>query len=384
MINWKQALTRMGSSVEDYFDALKFRMRQERGIAPAQILPYIGHGTRSAIHLRGRAIEDYTVSSARDNDTVWQNLLNMYRRFNSHEIPHARIKAIFEGHEYTTQANEEGFFEFHIRLDQPLPDDNIWHDVALELTDYRDQLSARTVGKVIIPPLSAQFGVISDLDDTVIRSDVVNLIKLARNTFLYNSHTRLPFAGVAEFYHALQRGVGQGYNPIYYVSNSPWNLYDLLVDFFEVRGIPPGTFFLTDLGLSPTQLIRQNAEKHKLGCIQTLLETHPQLPFILIGDSGEHDPEIYLKAAERFPGRIRAIYIRDVSEARRDKAVQEMIDDAARLGAEMLLVPDTAVAAAHAAEKGFISSDALPAIRQERREDKGKPTPIEALVEEIP
>jgi phosphatidate phosphatase APP1 len=232
--------------------------------------------------------------------------------------------------------------------------------------------------------LSAQFGVISDLDDTVIRSDVVNLIKLARNTFLYNSHTRLPFAGVAEFYHALQRGVGQGYNPIYYVSNSPWNLYDLLVDFFEVRGIPPGTFFLTDLGLSPTQLIRQNAEKHKLGCIQTLLETHPQLPFILIGDSGEHDPEIYLKATERFPGRIRAIYIRDVSEARRDNAVQAMIDDAARLGAEMLLVPDTAVAAAHAAERGFISPEALPAIRQERREDKGKPVAIEALIEKLP
>lgn len=385
MANWKQALTQVVGGIDNYFDALQYRLRQRRGIAPVQILAYIGHGTHRRLYVRGRAIEDYSVIDAHDTDSAWRNLLNMYRRFNSREIPLAHVRAYFDGKVYETRADDEGFFEFEIALEQSLPDLIIWHDVPLELSQYSTQESARTVARVIVPPTSAQFGVISDLDDTVIKSDVINLLKLARNTFLYNSHTRLPFAGVAEFYHALQQGAGQGsvYNPIFYVSNSPWNLYDLLIDFFEVRGIPKGTFFLSDLGLTPNKLIRSNGAKSKFGCIQTLLETHPRLPFILIGDSGEKDPEIYLRAVQQFPGRIPAIYIRDVSGKRRDARVQTIIQQVAAAGAEMLLVPDTAAAAAHAVERGYISAEALPAIRAEKRADL-QPNPVEALIDKLP
>ncbi len=389
MANWKQAFTYVVGSIDDYFDTLQFRVRQRRGIAPVQILAYIGYGTREKFYIRGRAIEDYTVIDAHDTDSVWRNVLNMYRRFNSREIPYARVHAYFEGKVYEAQADDEGFFALEITLDRPLSDTVIWHDVPLELVDYAAQESARTVAKVIVPPLTAQFGVISDLDDTVIKSDVVNLIKLARNTFLYNSHTRLPFAGVAEFYHALQRGVGQGdggmaeYNPFFYVSNSPWNLYDLLVGFFEVRGIPMGTFFLSDIGLTPTKLVRANGMKQKSAIIQRLLDTHPQLPFILIGDSGERDAEIYLNAAQQHPGRVKAIYIRDVSMQRRDRQVQAIIEQAKAVGAEMLLIPDTAAAAAHALSRGYISAASIQAIQEERRADQTKSSAIEALLDDI-
>jgi len=384
MSNWKQTITQVVGSVDDYFDALQFKLRQKRGLAPAQILTFIGHGTHTVLYLRGRAIEDYSVVDARDTDSMWRNMLNMYRRFNSREIPYARVEATFAGKAYPVRADDEGYFNVRIELDNPLPDDVIWHDIMLELLDYPSDAGARTVGKVIVPPKNAQFGVISDLDDTVIKSDVVNVLKLVRNTFLYNSHTRLPFAGVAEFYHALQKGAGQGYNPIFYVSNSPWNLYDLLVDFFEVRGIPLGTFFLTDMGFTPTKFIRTNGAQNKFGTIKTLLETHPTLPFILIGDSGEKDPEIYLKAVQTFPGRIRAIYIRDVTNLRRDSQVAALIQQAASLGAEMLLVPDTAAASAHALARGYIAPEAIPAIREEKREDEKKTSAIEALIDKLP
>lgn len=386
MANWKQTLTQVVGGIDDYFDALQFRLRQKRGVAPVQILCYIGHGTRQKLYVRGRAIEDYTVVDARDTDTTWQNLLNMYRRFNSREIPFARVRAYFDGKLYEARADDEGFFKIEITLDHRLPDHIIWHDVPLELIDYADQASARTVAKVIVPPTSAQFGVISDLDDTVIKSDVLNLLKLARNTFLYNSHTRLPFAGVAEFYHALQKGTGQPghitYNPFFYVSNSPWNLYDLLVDFFEVRGIPMGTFFLSDLGLTPTKLIRANGMKLKLGVIDMLLQTHPELLFILIGDSGEHDAEIYLKAIQKYPGRIKAVYIRDVSAQRRDAKVQAIISQATSLGTEMLLIPDTAAAAAHALEHGYIAADTVPAIEEEKSADE-RSSPLESMIDDL-
>ncbi|MBN8635185.1 MAG: DUF2183 domain-containing protein [Anaerolineae bacterium] len=388
MANWKQALTHIVGSIDDYFDSLQFRRRQRRGVAPVQILAYIGHGTRETFYVRGRAIEDYSVLDARDTDTTWRNLRNMYRRFNSQEIPHARVRAYFNGKVYETRADDEGVFRVEITLDPPLLDGVIWHDVPVELIDYAEQESARTVARVIVPPSTARFGIISDLDDTVIKSDVVNLLKLARNTFLYNSHTRLPFAGVSEFYHALQRGVGQGsgataeYNPFFYVSNSPWNLYDLLVDFFKVRGIPMGTFFLSDIGLTPTKLVRTNGVKQKSDVIHMLFETHPQLPFILIGDSGEQDAEIYFKVVQRYPGRVKAIYIRDVSLQRRDREVQQIIEQVAASGTEMLLIPDTAAAAAHALSRGYIAPAALPAIQEEKRADQ-QTTPIEAMFDDI-
>lgn len=383
MAGWEQVIAHYANNIEEHFDHLKLRLREKLGIGPVQLLPYRGHGTHRDLYLRGRAVEDYSVISAKDNDSYWQNLLNLYRRFASRELPHARVRAQFGTVTQEVQANEEGFFEVHLHLDQPLETAAIWHDVNLELVDYADQPTARATGHVMIPPHNAHFGVISDLDDTVIQTDMLHLTNLARNTFLRNARTRLPFPGVAEFYQALHFGPDGVYNPLYYVSNSPWNLYDLLVDFFSVRGIPPGAFFLLDLGLTGDHLFRPDGFEHKVGTIELLLNTNPRLSFLLIGDSGEKDPEIYLEVLRRHPGRILAVYIRDVADKRRDEQIVALARQADAVGAEMLLVPDTVAAAVHAAEHGWISPDALPAIRQERREDTRPPEPVEKVIDAI-
>jgi phosphatidate phosphatase APP1 len=93
------------------------------------------------------------------------------------------------------------------------------------------------------------------------------------------------------------------------------------------------------------------------------LRTYPDLPFVLIGDSGEEDPEIYLQAAHEYPARIPAIYIRDVTSGERDAQVHAIAGEARSLGTEMVLVPDTVAAAEHAASIGLISPDAVPGIR---------------------
>ena len=297
------------------------------------------------------------------------------------EIPFARVRARFGDLGQTVEANEEGFFDVRLALSEPLPAGSLWHEIELELVDYADQEGSRAKGSVVVPPPGAQFGVISDLDDTVLKTDVANLLKVARNTFLNNAHTRLPFSGVAAFYQALQQGTRQNFNPIYYVSNAPWNLYDLLVDFFEVREIPLGALFLVSLGLTDEHLIRPSGMDHKLGAIEHLLNTHPDLPFILIGDSGELDPEIYLEAVRNHPGRIPTIYIRDVSGEGRNDVVGAIADEVHRLGAEMLLVPDTIAAAVHAVQRGYISADALPAIREERDEDEKAPEGVEKILD---
>ena len=162
------------------------------------------------------------------------------------------------------------------------------------------------------------------------------------------------------FYEALQRGAdGLANNPIFYVSSSPWNIYDLLEDFLDVHGVPEGPLFLKDW--SPTVLGKHKG--HKLGIISTLLDTYPDLPFVLIGDSGEEDPEIYSQVVRERPGRVRAVYIRDVTSAERDAEVRAIAEEVRGLGVEMVPVPDTAAAAEHAASAGLISPGAVPDIR---------------------
>ena len=103
-------------------------------------------------------------------------------------------------------------------------------------------------------------------------------------------------------------------------------------------------------------------DKHKLGIIRTLLATYRDLPFVLVGDSGERDPEIYRQVVDENPGRIRAIYIRDVTRGERDAAVREIARELLTLGVEMLLAADTTEAARHAAANRLIAPDAPPAV----------------------
>jgi phosphatidate phosphatase APP1 len=285
----------------------------------------------------------------------------MALRFESNEVPRARVRASFGSLRAETVADEEGFFEVRLEPSEPLTGPTRWHPVELELLHPRspDGARVRSTGQVLVPT-GADFGVISDIDDTVVRSSATNVLKMAWIVLLNNAHTRLPFEGVDAFYEALRRGVeGRAHNPIFYVSSSPWNIYDVLEDFLDVHGVPEGPLFLKDWSLS----VLGKHRTHKLGIIRTLLSTYPDLPFVLIGDSGEEDPEIYLQATREHPGRITAIYIRDVTSGERDAELRALAKEALSLGTEMVSVEDTAAAAEHAASIGLIAPDAVPKIR---------------------
>lgn len=369
---WQKILLRVLSAFEAAFDWLKRNILHRNGRNTAvHIFPYVGFGNHSKLHLRGRVVQNHRVREASADDSNWRNLKNIYYRFESDEIPYAQVTAHYNDQTVTLDADDEAYFEMQLALDAPADEQSIWQEV--ELTYANEGRQASATGLVLTPPKSAQFGVISDLDDTVIRTGVTNLLALMRNVFFNNSHTRLPFPGVAAFYNALQNGTDKKiFNPIFYVSNSPWNLYDLLYEFFELRGIPLGPIYLRDIGLTPNYLIA--SDKHKHQTIQRLLEFYPDLPFILIGDSGEHDADIYLDIVQSYPGRIPAVYIRDVEPqrpgTRRDRHVQEVAEQIRAAGSELLLIPDTLVAAKHSAEKGFIDPASLSNIATAVDEDR--------------
>ena len=358
-------LNHLAHAIEQQYDRLKWKLRTKLGIGPVKILPYDGYGTRSKATILGRIVADYTVSPATQTDSVWRNIVNMFRRFNSHEIPFATVQARYQNQRVVTQANDEGYFRVEIDLPAPLSTDRLWHEVELTLVNSPGPVVGPAIGQVMVPPARAEFGVISDLDDTVIQTNVLSILQTARNTFLHNAYSRLAFPGVAAFYEALQQGTGSGVNPIFYVSNMPWNLYDLMNDFFEIRHIPRGPMLLTDIGLTDSHFIREPGRLHKLEHIHRLLDTYPDLPFILIGDAGEEDPTIYFETLQRYAGRIKAVYIRDLPESKNQEAIRQLMIETTELGVDLVLVPDTLAAAIHAAQHGFITPEAVAIIQAE-------------------
>jgi phosphatidate phosphatase APP1 len=351
-------------AIEERFDACRFNLKRRLGLLdPFEILPYRGHGTRMELFLRGRVLEEAGITRAGRDDAIWKNILNMARRFASDEVAGARVRASFEGLVVETTADVEGFFEVRFQLAEPLDGPGGWHQVGLELLSPPSPGGGgvRSKGHVLVPH-GARFGVISDLDDTVVRSSATNVLKMAWIVVRNNAHTRLPFEGVAAFYRALQLGPdSKSSNPVFYVSSSPWNIYDMLVDFLNVHGVPHGPLFLKDWSLG----VLGKHRDHKIRVIRHLLCTYENLPFVLIGDSGEEDPQIYLQAAQEHQGRIKAIYIRDVTSVERDAEVRAMADESRKLGTELVTVPDTTTAAAHAASIDLIAPEAIAAVRAE-------------------
>ena len=362
---WRWRAITAARDLEDWIDATRFDVKRRYGLLERfEILPYRGHGTDRQLFLRGRVLEEKGISRSMHDDTLWENLRNMARRFASDEIAGARVRATFGDSEARAVADEEGFFDIALNLPAPPDDARSWHPVEVELLhpDSPGGGAVRSTGHVLVPG-RARFAVISDLDDTVVHSSATNVMKMAWIVVRNNAHTRLPFPGVSAFYEALRRGVDDGTeNPIFYVSSSPWNIYDLLEDFLDVHGLPAGPLFLKDW--SPTTLGKHH--DHKLGIIRTLLATYPDLPFVLIGDSGEEDPEIYRQAVVEHPGRIEAVFIRDVTSEARDAEVREIAAEVNRMGTAMFAVADSATAAEHAASLGLIPPDAPEWVREER------------------
>lgn len=388
MSDWQIEIARRIAWVESKIDTKRLNRLIARGTDKTlTIVPYIGHATARTVYLRGRVLLSKNIKVPAPTDSIWTNLANTYRRFESDEIPHARVQLSLGGNMAEALCDTEGFFHFEMPIVQPLDRTNFWQDATLSVlqTPVRnlDTLPTRnTPAPLVVPPLNAQYAVVSDLDDTVMRTDVLNVFKMFKNTLLRNAHTRLPFEGVAAFYRALHNGTTRTHNPIFYVSSSPWNLYDVIIDFYKIRGIPLGPVYLRNLGITEEQLFAQKHMSHKVNYIQTLLDEYPHLPFILIGDSGQKDAHIYYELVRRNPQRISAVYIRDVARLKRAHVVEQVSRQVRQLGTEMLLVKDTSEAAEHAVRRGFISPSCLPQIRRECHRDSEQATFMEKLLEE--
>ncbi|KAG4444096.1 hypothetical protein IFR05_000449 [Cadophora sp. M221] len=149
---------------------------------------------------------------------------------------------------------------------------------------------------------------ISDVDDTIKHSSIGGGPReIFRNAFIRDLGD-LTIDGVKEWYNTMyDMGVG-----VHYVSNSPWQLFPVLVSFFRKAGLPPGSYHLKQYSGMLQGIFEPVAERKK-GTLERIMKDFPERKFILIGDSGEADLEVYTDVALAHPGKILAIFIRDVT-----------------------------------------------------------------------
>lgn len=385
MAKWKRPFKLIYKTVKNPFKRLKLLIKQRLGwLNEPLILPFRGYGNSREVRIKGRILENSGLEQPAEDQNLWHNLLAMLKRYVSDEIPGVKISVRLYDYETVVESDEDGVFEATFNLEKELPNKRQWHEVQFKLLDavVPEQPEITATGEVMIDRTDTQFGIISDVDDTFLVSHSTNTLKKVRLMLTKNARTRIPFEGVARFYQALTKGTGQnGRNPIFFVSSSEWNLYDMLRDFCIFHGIPKGPFLLQDLKTNLRMLIKSGGgtHEHKLIKIRDIMKSFSKTNFILVGDSGQRDPEIYSKIVQEFPGRVLSIYIRDISKDKRRAEIRQISDSLSK-NVEMLLVKDTVEAARHAIQNGYIDTDELPGIQIEKEKDRTAPSDMESML----
>lgn len=270
--------------LERAWDLARLRRGADRTPAHFRIESYIGHGSAAGVVVRGRVLDDPPLSEAVEGEGVGAAVRRTLRGFVTGELPGVPLRVAVAGETAEVVTDDEGYFLGRLGAD-PEALTSPWTAGTVELAeDYRGVPAGHAVGvDVLVPGEAARFGILSDVDDTVLETGVQRVGRMVLQTVTGSALTRTPFPGSPELYRDLAAGV----NPVFYVSSSPWNLHAFLVAFLRHRAFPLGPVLLRDL------LGSAAGREQKHGRIQEVLDLHPRLPFVLIGDSAEKDPEIY-------------------------------------------------------------------------------------------
>lgn len=373
---YRNLLHRGAHLLEASFDAVSARLRHRLGYDdPLHIATYRGYGNGRIVRLGARVLADPAARHPRPGEPLGplDNLTAMLRRYATDEVPGARVRVQLGDICEEVLTDHEGYLDLAVDMPTSLPDDALWHEVRFELLEpLADEQQERVFCGQVQLPREPRLLVVSDLDDTVVHTGANRLLKYWRTVLFNNAGTRIPFGGVASFYRGLQAGTdGAPRNPIFYLSASPWNFYDLFEHFLALHDIPAGTLLLTDLGIDERKLVRPAHRDHKGESLRRVLSDFPDVPVVLIGDSGQCDPEIYAELAREQPDRIAAIYIRDITAAARDRQVDRIAAQLRELGVPLCRVADSLDAARHACEHGLIDERALRAVEDEIAREGG-------------
>lgn len=286
---------------------------------------YHGYGSENKFFIQGHVFSLSALPRKKYRNKLLVNLFSLMRLFIVKTVGGAAVQLHFGKNLFEQKTDEDGFFKFEGFLGTN-PDFG-WHEVTADLLNVNGETVTTSNGFIFVPYIT-QYGFISDIDDTFLISHSATILKRLHVLFTNNARSRKPFEGVVEHYKLLAQANTEADKPnaFFYVSSSEWNLYDYIVEFTRVNELPRGIFLLNRLK-KLGQLFKTGKSNHggKYERIAQLLNAFPKQKFILLGDSSQQDPYIYTSLIEHFPGRIHAVFIRDIYEKNRQKVKQALM-----------------------------------------------------------
>ncbi|MDA8596906.1 DUF2183 domain-containing protein [Candidatus Pacebacteria bacterium] len=325
------------------------------------IKPLRGFGSQEKVVVLGRVTENAPETIVDRRFSGVRNALATFRDYLADPIPEQSVTVTFAGTAVTVVTNESGIFEAQFTPAAAIETNQAeWSTAEAYLTEPEEKTSV--ILEVLVEGKSNTYGIISDIDDTVLVSNATKKLKLIYMTMFKTAEKRSAFLGVAALYAAFREGEkGESTNPVFYVSSSHWNLFETLTAFFDINNLVKGPLLLKDNPGITRLLDGVGDHDHKRVKIEKVLAAYPSLPFVLSGDSGQHDAAIYADIAKRYPGRIKAIYIRDIT-VQEDQLVSKAQETLGKI-VPLVVAKNSLLMADHAEKNGLITAEASANVR---------------------
>ncbi|WP_284975759.1 phosphatase domain-containing protein [Arthrobacter sp. efr-133-TYG-104] len=285
--------------LDDAWLGLQTRLAIRRGRVET-VIPYTGYGSTTWVRVLARVVRSDPRDAAGHAKPL-QESMRGWRNFTSAPVAHAAVRVGIAGAVHEVVADRGGVVDAII----PVTLDAGWHTISLQSGG-----STMVEAPVEIVADDADFGVVSDIDDTVMVTALPRPFLAAWNTFVLNEHARTATPGMAVLYERIVRTAPSA--PVLYLSTGAWNVAPTLSRFLSRNLYPAGPKLLTDWGPTPDRWFRSGQE-HKRSSLERLATEFPNIKWLLVGDDGQHDEAIYSEFAQRHPENVRAIAIRQLS-----------------------------------------------------------------------
>jgi phosphatidate phosphatase APP1 len=280
--------------VADAVHALRGQIATATGAVPT-IVAYPGYGNTSWVRVLARVVLTGKSGGATSGK------LRGWKSFTSVPIRRSQVEVEIGGVIHSAQADSGGLVD--VVLDAQLSPG--WHTIIL-----RSPAAAPAEARMQIIDPETTFGIVSDIDDTVMVTALPRPLLALWNTLVLSERARTPTPGMAVM---LDRVIAQHPGaPILYLSTGAWNVAPALARFLARNLYPDGVLLLTDWGPTRQRWFRSGRE-HKLNNLKRLAQEFPSARWLLVGDDGQHDPEIYADFARTHAAQTAAVAIRQLS-----------------------------------------------------------------------
>lgn len=283
--------------LEYRFHAWRERRARSRGQRPT-VAAYPGYGSQEWVRVLGRVLIVPQTSQRGENASV-----RGWRSFAAVPVGYAQVTVTIEGVSHDVVTDRGGV------IDTVLPArlDPGWQTITMTVEN-----SDPVETTVFIVADDVRFGVVSDVDDTVMVTALPRPFVAAWNSFVVDEHARQPVPGMAVLLERLTRDHSGA--PVVYLSTGAWNVAPTLQRFMRRHLFPAGALLLTDWGPTHDRWFRSGRD-HKQENLRRLAREFPKIAWILLGDDGQHDEHLYTAFTSEFPDHVRAVGIRRLTPA---------------------------------------------------------------------